>query len=104
MLPLLFLAGANVFLRYAFDSSIHIISDTSFGKEFYIGENENRHVRNFDSNTSISIKELRLYTLKGEKPFTKLENTFFEVQNGTYRSWLQYKLKVSFIAFGFNHV
>ena len=103
MLSLLFLAGANLFLRYAFDSSIHIISDASFGSEFYLGENANNN-KNFDTNTPISIKELRLYTFKGEKPFTKLENTFFGLKNRTYRSRLQYKLKVSVITFGFNRM
>ena len=104
MLSLLFLAGANLFLRYAFDSSVHIISDTSFGREFYIGENANNHVKSFDPSTPISIKELRMYTFKEEKPFTKLEDTIFGLKNKTYRSWLQYRLKVSVITFGFNHV
>ena len=104
MLSLLFLAGANLFLRYAFDSSVHIISDTSFGREFYLGENANNHVKSFDPSTPISIKELRMYTFKEEKPFTKLEDTIFGLKNNTYRSWLRYRLKVSVITFGFNHV
>ena len=104
ILSLLFLAGANLFLRYAFDSSIHIISDSSFGKEFYLGENANNHVKNFDPNTPIYIKEIRQYTFKGDKTFAKLENTFFGWKNYTYKSWLRYTLKVSVITFGFNHV
>ena len=97
-------AGANLFLRYAFDSAIHIINDTSFGKEFDLGENENNHIKGFDRNRRISINEIRMYTFQREKPFTKLENTFFEWKNYTFYSQIKYTLKVSVITYGFHHL
>ena len=90
------LLGANIFLHPMYDPAIHVIDDTFVGSELYLNKGLSHWSSDFELNSIIPIKELRLITFDKQNPYQTISSSIFTLKNVTKSGMAQkYFIKVS---------
>ena len=90
------LLGANIFLHPMYNPAIHVIDDTFVGSELYLNKGLNHWSSDFELNSIIPIKELRLITFDKRNPYQTISSSIFTLKNVTKSGMAQkYFIKVS---------